>query len=527
MTTAVCIGINIKVKDEHRLNRSRPDERTRWWVITAALLALFLGALDSLIMSAAMPTIVADLGGLHMYSWVYTAYFLCRVLAIPIFGKLADLFKVKVLFIFSIGVFLVSSIVAGLSTNMITLILVRVFQGAAAGGNFALVYVVLSDLAPPGKRGKTLSLASFTWGLASILGPTMGGAIVTYFSWRWIFFINIPVSLFSLLLIANYLVEIRPKKKQVHLDLAGVATFSTTIVTLLTLLMLGGRDFGWLSPVSISLMGIAVAAGFGFYFSEKRAKEPILALTFFKIRGFCMGNLSVFLCSSGIFCLFAYAPLFIQGALGMPPMQVGMAMLSLSLGWSLGSLFMGQVLHLFARKTAAVMGAVIFASGCGLTLGFDYRTTMTVCFWVFQMIGIGMGFVSMSTLLVVQGALDEADMGVATSSNQFARSLGGTVGVGVGGGLVMARIQTGVDNLSLSGGLDMLSPEILSLLHEDIERLFLPEFQSRMLPEAQAVLQKSVGDSVQLIFLIAFLIALLCLASCLGLPGGFRRQGWK
>ncbi|MEA3436177.1 MAG: MFS transporter [Thermodesulfobacteriota bacterium] len=255
------------------------SEKVRWWVISAALLALFIGAMDSLIMSAAMPTIIADLGGLDIYSWVYTAYFLARAVALPIFGKLADLFKIKVLLITCIGAFMISSVVAGISPNMTVLIVARVFQGIAAGGNFALVYVVLTDMAPPGKRAKTLSLASFIWGIASVLGPTIGGIIANYFSWRWVFFINIPACLFSMTLLAIYLVEIRPKKDRIHLDLAGVATLSFTIVGLLTLLMLGGRDFDWLSPVSISLVAITLVSGFGFYFSEKRAREPILGIS--------------------------------------------------------------------------------------------------------------------------------------------------------------------------------------------------------------------------------------------------------
>jgi len=180
------------------------SEKSRWLVITAALIALFLGAMDSLIVSAAMPTIIAELGGMHAYSWVYSAYFLARAVSLPIFGKMADLYKIKLLFIISIGIFLLSSIVAGMSPNIGILILARVFQGIGAGGIFALVYIVLADIAPAGKKAKTLSLASAIWGVASVLGPTLGGFIVTYFSWRWIFFINIPISLFSMVLITVF-----------------------------------------------------------------------------------------------------------------------------------------------------------------------------------------------------------------------------------------------------------------------------------------------------------------------------------
>lgn len=494
------------------------SKKVRWWVITAALLALFLGAMDALIMSVAMPTIIADLGGLHVYSWVYSAYFLARAVSLPIFGKMADLYKIKSLFIVSISIFLVSSIVAGISPNMVVLILARIFQGIGAGGNFALVYIVLVDIAPHGKKAKTLSLAASIWGIASVLGPTLGGFIVSYFSWRWIFFINIPLSLFSMALIAVFLVETRQKKDRVHLDLAGAFTLSVTILGILTLVMVGGRDFRWLSPVSVTLFTVSILSGVGFYFIEKKSEEPILPITFFTIRGFSIGNLSVFLSSFAIFSLFAYAPLFIQGALGKNPMQVGIAMLSLSLGWSIGSLLLGQVVHRIGEKTGAVAGAICLLAGAGLTLFFSHTTTMFTCFWVFYLMGTGMGLVVLSTLLVVQNCLEKSDLGVATSSHQFARTLGGTVGVGVCGGLVTAKIGGALNALSRTDAFNGLSENLVSRLQNGIEHLFQPGFRSQLLPDLQVLLQKSVAESIQIVFWTVFFVSILCLVFCLFLP---------
>ena len=213
----------------------------RFTVIGASLVALFLGALDALIITAAMPSMVADLGDLHLYSWVYSAYFLSRAVSLPIVGKMADLYKNRNLFMVAVGTFLFSSTAAGCAWNMTALIIARFIQGIGAGAIFALVYTVLADISAPENRGRTLSLASFTWGIASLLGPTLGGIIVSYFSWRWIFFINVPLGLMCLLGIAVYLIEIRPKKDNVTLDLAGVFTLSVTILALLTLFLLGGR----------------------------------------------------------------------------------------------------------------------------------------------------------------------------------------------------------------------------------------------------------------------------------------------
>ena len=187
--------------------------KARKLVISATLLALFLGALDALVMSAAMPTIVAELGGLELYSWVYSAYLLARTVSLPIFGKLADIYRIKTLYIVSILVFILASLAAGFAESMIYLIVCRTVQGIGAGGNFALVYIVLADVSSPENRGRTLAMGSVVWGISSVLGPTLGGFIVSYFSWRWIFFINVPLGALSLASIVFFLMEIRPKKR--------------------------------------------------------------------------------------------------------------------------------------------------------------------------------------------------------------------------------------------------------------------------------------------------------------------------
>ena len=282
--------MNPDFEAEIKGRRPTPDEgigpKQRFYIISAALAALFLGALDALIMSAAMPTIVAELGGLHLYSWVYSTYLLSRAIALPIFGKLADLFKVKRLFLISIGIFLISSVMAGSSLTMSFLIISRVFQGIGSGGIFALVYTVLADITAEESRGKALSLASVIWGIASVLGPSLGGFIVTFFSWRWIFFINIPLGIVSLVGIGFYLIELREKKKDVFLDIGGTVALVITILAFLTAFLLGGDTYHWLSPQVTGLMAVAAISGILFWTAERRAKDPILPLGFFENRGF-------------------------------------------------------------------------------------------------------------------------------------------------------------------------------------------------------------------------------------------------
>ncbi len=494
--------------------------KTRLLILGSILLALFLGALDALVMSAAMPTIIADLGGMHLYSWVYTIYMLARAVCLPLFGKLADIYSTRRLIAGAIALFTASSAMAGLAESMSFLIVARVFQGIGAGGNFALVYIVLTEIAPSGQRGRYLSLGSFIWGLASISGPTLGGLIVTWFSWRWIFFMNVPLGVLAILGIARFYVESRSKRQKVSIDFAGMATLSTAILALLIFFMLGGRTFAWISPPMLVLAALAMAALVGFLWAENRAQEPVLPLAFFADAAFSRGNAAVFCSSFAIFALFAYAPLYIQGALGQTPLQVGLAMLALSLGWSTGSLALGQYIDRMGRKRSAVIGSILLITGCGGTLTFSAHTRVATAFAWFLLAGMGMGFVTLSTLLKVQSTVSQADLGVATGSHQFARTLGGTVGVGVCGGLVISRLTGAVDALKQAGALDALPQEQLSHIRSNLESLFSPEIHNQLPHAVQLQLQTAVADGMTWSFVLITAVAVVCLAVCISLPGG-------
>lgn len=489
-------------------------------VIGAALLALFLGALDALVVSAAMPTIVADLGGLQLYSWVYSAYFLARAVSLPIFGKLADLYKNRSLFIAAIALFSLSSAAAGCAQNMVTLIAARVFQGVGAGGVFALVYIVLSDVSTPETRGRTLSLASSIWGIASVLGPTLGGFIVTFFSWRWIFFINLPLGAFCLWGIGTYLIELRPRKDSVSLDFGGVATLTTAILALLFAFLLGGRTYPWLSlPITGLLAAFALSTA-AFIRVEQRARDPILPIALFRIRGFSAANSAVFFSSFAIFSMFAYAPLFIQGVQGKSPMQVGVAMLSLSLGWSLGSLLLGQVIDRMGRRPAAIGGAMGLIAGCSMALAFREDTSAYYSFSCFFVIGTGMGFVALATLLVVQAAVPLHDLGVATASNQFARTLGGTVGVGIGGSFIAAHFGELARSVQKEGFLENMPLRLAERGIDQVEGLLQPGVLATLPEAVRAGVQESVRQGVTAVFWLVLAAALLCLVCCWVIPRG-------
>jgi EmrB/QacA subfamily drug resistance transporter len=499
-----------KLQRSSAADRQLLPARQRIYVIAAALAALFLGALDALIISTAMPTIVADLGGLQLLSWVYAAYFLSRAVALPIFGKLTDRLPGKPLFLFSIILFSLASLAAGMADSMRTLILARIFQGIGAGGNFALVYIVLSEVTAPEQRGKTLSLASSIWGIASVLGPPLGGAIVTWWTWRWIFWLNVPIGVLALFGIWRFFAETRRKSPHGTLDLAGIALLTTSLLALLSLLLMGGRSFAWLSGPALTLMAAAPLCALCFYWVEQRAEDPLLAIDFFRRPGFTSGNAVVFLSSFAIFALFAFAPIFIQGVLGRTPLEVGIGMLALSLGWSVGSLLLGQVVHRLGYKSASVAGSILLCLGCGLPLLFDTNTTMVTLFEVYSLIGLGMGGVSLATLLVVQESLPPQDLGVATSTNQLARTMGGTVGVGVCG----AVVNMGLEHLNgllpnSAAAQDPASGRFLTDSGEVITRILQPETLTQLPTAMQVRLQEAIAVTMSHVQWCVFAAALL------------------
>ena len=492
--------------------------KNRIFIIVASLLALFLAALDALVMGAAMPSIVAHLGGLHLYSWAFSSYLLSRAVALPLFGKLCDLYSSKKLFNVSICIFLAGSVSAGISQNMTQLILARVIQGIGAGGSFALTYIVLSDISSPEKRGKMMSTASFVWGVASVLGPTIGGFIVNYFSWRWIFFINLPVGAVSLLGIFLYLIETREKREAVSMDYLGMLILSSTILALLTAFLLAGRSYPWLSFQIVGLFAVTAGAGIAFYHVEKRAKEPILSMDFFKLKRFRLGNGAAFFASFAIFSLFSFSPLFIQGALGKTPAQLGLALMPLSLGWSFGALFCGQMVNLIGKRTASILGGILLVFGSAMTLWFTTATSLVLCSIILTVAGIGMGFVSIATLLVVQNSVDISNLGVATASHQFTRTLGGTIGIGISGSLVTVTFLNALEKVLGLGLQQKMDPELLFRIQQNVENILRPEIKTLLSTDVQHAVREAVSYGLMPMFWASLVASSVCLVFSILLP---------
>jgi EmrB/QacA subfamily drug resistance transporter len=488
-------------------------------VIIAALIAVFLGALDALIIGAAMPTIVADLGNLELYSWVFSAYMLTRTIALPLFGKLADLYSSKKLFVLAVAAFLVGSLLAGMVNSMPQLILLRALQGIGAGGNFALAYIVVSEVSSPQERGRMMGLISFVWGVSSVLGPLLGGFIVTYFPWPWVFYLNLPIGCVAVFFILRYFQESRQKKTSVSVDYLGAITLSTCVLALLFTFLFLGEAHSWHSPQTIGLMALALFAGILFCYAERRAVEPILPLHFFRTPGFTFSNGTAFLSSFAIFSLLAFLPLFVQGTLGRTAAELGLVMVPLSLGWSAGALVCGQLVNRLGEKTSAVFGALLMFISIALTLTFKPTTGLLYFGAVVCPIGIGMGFVSVATLLKVQNSLQESDLGIATSSQQFARTLGGTLGIGVSGALASHYIDKAINAIINSPLHSEIQADLAARLSQNLQDFLRPEAVASLSEPALHAIREAIGQGVEAVFWSALLVSLISIIMCNMMPG--------
>lgn len=383
----------------------------------------------------------------------------------------------------------------------------------------ALAYIVVADHSSPEARGRMMGTISFVWGLASILGPALGGFVIAWLSWRWIFYINLPLGSLALLGIYLFLKDTRLKKQEAPIDVLGATTLCISVLSLLVACMLGGRSLPWVSAEMGTLGLVTLLSGGAFVLAEKRAREPILDLMFFAVRGFSMGNASAFFSSVAVFSLSAFAPIFIQGALGRPPAQLGITMVFLSLAWSLGAFLCGRIVNRRRERILSILGSAMLACGSGWMLLFSPDTTLLEFSAALALAGMGMGFVSISTLLAVQNSLDESDLGIATSSQQFSRTLGGTIGIGVCGSLVSLHLGRALESLRSSGGdMGRVPEELAAQISRNMESLLDPGFQQMISPQVLGVLQGAVTAGVRMVFWCTLAASLVSLLFCLRLP---------
>ncbi|MFI2409818.1 DHA2 family efflux MFS transporter permease subunit [Streptomyces sp. NPDC018947] len=426
-------------------DQARPEEREQVGggvlvSIGALLLGMLLAALDQTIVSTALPTIVSDLGGLEHLSWVVTAYLLAATAATPLWGKLGDQYGRKRLFQTAIAIFLVGSALCGVAQSMSELIAFRALQGLGGGGLMVLSMAIVGDLVPPRERGRYQGLFGAVFGATSVLGPLLGGVFTEHLSWRWVFYVNLPVGVVALAVIAAVLHIPRRATRHV-IDYLGTLLIASVATCLVLVASLGGTTWAWGSPqiVGLAVLGVVLAAVF--VAVERRAAEPVLPLKLFRVRTFTLSAVISFIVGFAMFGAMTYLPTFLQVVRGVTPTMSGVHMLPMVVGVLLASTGSGQIVSRTGRwKVFPVAGTAVTTIGLLLLHQLDENSStaeMSAYFFVF---GAGLGLVMQVLVLIVQNAVSYEDLGVATSGATFFRSIGASFGVAIFGTVFANRL---------------------------------------------------------------------------------------
>src|SRR5262250_1312343 len=409
-------------------------------VLPGLLLALILAMLDQLVVSTALPRIVGDLGGLNHLAWVVTAYVLASTITTPLYGKLGDLYGRKRLLIAAIIIFLIGSALSGLSQTMDQLIMFRALQGLGAGGLLVGAIATIGDLVAPRERGQYMGYIMASMTLAMIAGPLVGGYITDSLSWRWIFYINMPIGGAALIYLALTLHIPRHVVKH-KIDYLGAALLTVAASSLVLLTTWGGTQYPWRSAQIITLGAVAVASTAGFIAVERRAAEPVLPLHVFRNRNFSLVTGMSFLLGLAMFGALTFLPLYQQTVQHLSATESGLMLIPLMLGSTVTTLIAGQVTTRTGRyKALPIVGAGVMTVGMYLLTRIGLHTSLLTMGIFFAVIGLGMGFLMQITTLVAQNSVAPGEMGVASSSRTFFQQIGGSLGVAAFGAVFARRL---------------------------------------------------------------------------------------
>lgn len=438
--------------------------------ITAALLlGISLAALEGSAVAAAMPTVIGDLGGMARLSWVFSAYLLTSTATVPLFGKLVDLVGRGKVYYFAAATFLFGSALCGVAQTLDQLIVFRAIQGLGAGGLFPASVTLIGDLYKLEERGKVQGLFAANWAVSSLLGPAIGGLVTDALSWRWVFYLNLPAGLASIILLAIYLREPKRSVSRRDLDVAGsVLVFCGTALLLVGLLE--GGQWGWSSPATLAAFVLAGLALVGFWLQERRAADPVMPLDLFANRVIAVSAVQSAVLGGIVFLASAFVPILGQGVLGGTALSAGMLLAPISLGWPIASTLAGRLLMAVGYRRLMIVGSVLSFVSAAVIAGViaEPPVERTLVLLTMFGLGFGLGLVSTPQLVAVQTAVPWERRGVATSSLQFFRSIGGALAVSVGGALLAARL-TGelgahADALLAPARRGALAPELVQRL---------------------------------------------------------------
>jgi len=450
--------------------------------MAAVMLAMFLSSMDQTIVGTAMPRIIADLGGFAHYTWVTTAYLVTSTAALPIVGKLTDMYGRRRIYIGGIVIFLLGSALSGLSQNMTQLIFFRAFQGIGAGVMMASAFIVVGDLFPPAERGKYMGFIMSVFGLAAVIGPMLGGFITDHLSWHWVFYVNIPIGIPAIAFFVLFFPKIRPAAVKQQLDYLGVATLVLAVVPLLLALSWGGSEYPWGSAQVIGTLVFATVMAVLFIRRELRAAEPFIPLELFRNPIVSISIVALFFTGFAMFAGTIFIPLFFQGVLGSSATNSGAFLTPMMLGLVAGSILSGQALSRMGGhyRIQGLLGLAIMALGAALLSRMTVNTSYGQAVFNIVLMGFGLGVTMPLFTIAVQNAVPYRIMGVATSSVQFFRAIGATLGLAILGSVMTNRFASELTSAVSSDVKQALAPGQLSALAHNPQALVSPEAQEQL-----------------------------------------------
>ena len=473
-------------------------QSARRLVLAAVMMAIFMAAIDLSIVATAMPTIVADLGGFHLFSWTFAAYLLAQAVTIPIYGRLADLYGRKRVFFAGASLFLLGSTLCGLAWGMVPLILFRGLQGAGAGAVQPIATTIVGDIYGPAERARIQGYISGVWGVAAIIGPTLGAFLVQHASWSLVFWINLPIGAATFVMFSRFLHE-RQQPRRHRIDYLGSVLMVLGAGGIMLALMQVGNRGEVVTIATLAVVGAVALAALAAH--ERSAPEPLFPLNLWRNRVVVVGCLAGFANGALMMSLSAFLPTYVQGAMGRSPAAAGITLAASSVSWTFASIASGRLMIRTSYRLAAGIGGVCLVAGSLVLMTLDPSDSLLWAGTGALLNGIGMGFCNTAFMVSTQAAVDWHERGMATSSMMVMRMVGSSVGAAVFGAI-------------LNFGIHRQLPEA----GDAVNRLMQPAARQMLGPDELAKLTEAIASSVHVVYVIAGLVAVSSLFLALALP---------